>query len=287
MRLRFVGLLAVASAGKWRTKPWLWKSLSVAPGPVIFGWAAGSGIWSSQDTDVPATLGSQPGLLLPLIPIFGCHSHLIHIPMSTLHNLPQTLTAWELGKGKEQLMSRDRETKGEGKQRWAGSRKPPTASSRQHSIKPPGWDDRACEPPWRDKTVTPEAPSIHPVQSVPEFVSQGGFGMMCRRDSMTTVRTLRSSSGSASKRLNDLRQVPQPLWASFISFTKCSNIWGGGSRVSWEKAQAQVQSVLCPCSWPHWTLASSSVKWEQYGDYTQGAHRDSWERAGSWRVWRS
>lgn len=32
---------------------------------------------------------------------------------------------------------------------------------------------------------------------------------------MMTVRTLRSGSGSASKRLNDLRQVSQPLWASF------------------------------------------------------------------------
>lgn len=63
--------------------------------------------------------------------------------------------------------------------------------------------------------MTPGAPGIHPVQSVPEFVSQGGFCTMCRRDSMMTVRTLRSGSGSASKRLNDLRQVSQPLWASF------------------------------------------------------------------------
>lgn len=89
----------MALAGKRRTESWLWQNLSVALGPVVFGWAAGSGIWNSQDTDVPATLGSQPGLLLSLIPIFGCRSQLIHIPMSTLHNLPQTLTAWELGRG--------------------------------------------------------------------------------------------------------------------------------------------------------------------------------------------
>lgn len=96
---------------QWRAKAWLRQNLSVA---LVFGWAAGSGIWNSQDTDVPATLGSQPGILLSLIPIFGCCSHLIHIPMSTLHNLPQTLTAWELGKEKGQLMSRGRGTEGSG-----------------------------------------------------------------------------------------------------------------------------------------------------------------------------
>lgn len=104
------GLLAVASAGGGAPKPGcgrtglrLWLS-----------WAAGSGIWNSPDTDVAATLGSQPGLWLSLIPIFGCRSHLIHIPMSTLHNLPQTLTAWELGERKGQLMSRDRGMQGGG-----------------------------------------------------------------------------------------------------------------------------------------------------------------------------
>lgn len=111
MRPRSVGLLA----GNQRTKAWLKQSLSVALGPAVFRWAARSGIWNSQDTDVSATLGSQPGLLLSLIPIFGCRCRLIHIPMSTLHNLPQTLTASELGKRKGQLMSGGRETQGEKK----------------------------------------------------------------------------------------------------------------------------------------------------------------------------
>lgn len=109
----------MALAGRQWTKPRLWPSLSVTLGPVFFRWAAGSGICISQDTDGPATLGSQPGLLLSFIPIFGGHSCLIHIPMSILHNLPQILTALELGKGKGQLMSRGREAKGERRRRQA------------------------------------------------------------------------------------------------------------------------------------------------------------------------
>lgn len=113
MRPRSAGL----PAGHWRTKPWLWQSLSVALRPTVFRWAAGSGIWNRRDTDAPAALGSQPGLPLSLIPIFGCCHCLIHIPMSTLHNLPQTRTASELGKGMGQLRSGGRETQGERKRK--------------------------------------------------------------------------------------------------------------------------------------------------------------------------
>jgi hypothetical protein len=71
-------------------------------GMAVSRWAAGSGIWNSQDTDVEATLGSQPGLPLSLIPIFGCLLLcLIHVPMSTLHNLPQTVTALELERARD------------------------------------------------------------------------------------------------------------------------------------------------------------------------------------------
>lgn len=154
MRPRSVGLLA----GNWRDKPWLQQSLSVALGPAVFRWAAGSGIWNSQDTDVPATLGSQPGLLLSLIPIFGCRSRLIHIPMSTLHNLPQTLTATELGKGKGQLMSGGRETQGERKRKLSG--KPPKAPS--------------CPPP--GPPAGPLGPTICPSPYSPERQDCGPGG---------------------------------------------------------------------------------------------------------------
>lgn len=137
--------------------PWLWpgwqadaqtlagQSVCAALGPSFLG-APGSGSWNSQDTDVPATLGSRPARLPSLIPIFGCRSHLIHIPMSTLHNLPQTPTAPELGKGRGQLMRGGGETKGRGEE-GAGSRKPPGAPSRQAALhRTPRWASRTHEP---------------------------------------------------------------------------------------------------------------------------------------------
>ena len=88
MRLRSAGSRTAPSAGKGRTRCWLWQDLSAALAPGILRWAGQVSIWKSQGTDVPATLGFQPGLLPSLIPIFGCRSRLIHIPMSTLRNLP-------------------------------------------------------------------------------------------------------------------------------------------------------------------------------------------------------
>lgn len=136
MRLKSAGLLAVALAGNWRARPWLQRNLSMALGPAILRWAAGSGIWNSQDTDVPATLGFQPGLLLSLIPIFGCHTHLIHIPMSTLHNLPQTLTALELGKGTREPTTGAERPRGRGGGGEQEARTP-KGPSRQHAQGPP------------------------------------------------------------------------------------------------------------------------------------------------------
>lgn len=151
----------------------------MALGPVVFGWAAGSGIWNSQDTDVPAALGSQPGLLLSLIPVFGCRSHLIHIPMSTLHNLPQTLTAWELGKGKGQLMGRGR-YQGGGEEEVSRKQEAPKAPGRQYSIRPP-----------------PPTPSAGPPRAdLPRDLPQaweGGFCMMCGKETVASARTLGSS----------------------------------------------------------------------------------------------
>lgn len=119
-------------------------------------------------------LGSQPGLLLSLIPVFGCRSHLIHIPMSTLHNLPETLTAWELGKGKGQLMGTGR-YQGGGEVAVSRKQEAPKAPGRQYSIRPQHpqcW--ASCEPPWRDKAVTLEAPSIHPMQTCHKICPRPG-----------------------------------------------------------------------------------------------------------------
>lgn len=165
---------------------------------LAFGWAAGSGIWNSQDTDVPATLGSQPGLLLSLIPIFGCCSHLIHIPMSTLHNLPQTLTAWELGKGKGQLMSRGRGTEGcgsGGEQEVGSPQKLPAGSTPLfHYFLPPHPPAGLVGPGSLSggTRLAPEAPCLTPGSQSHRMwqAREGGLCVMCRREPTTVRRTL-------------------------------------------------------------------------------------------------
>lgn len=219
-------------AGKQTPKPWLGRACVQLWDRHFWG-APGSGSWNSQDTDVPATLGSRPARLPSLIPIFGCRSHLIHIPMSTLHNLPQTPTAPELGKGRGRLMRGVGGDQGEGR---GGSRKQETPRSPQQAGSTPSDPPLGQQDPrasWRDKAAAPEAPSIHAVQSGARVVPQAEASCAQRRSSRarpairlgclggrvlremrerepTPDRTLGSGCSSASHWLNGRRQVTQP-----------------------------------------------------------------------------
>lgn len=91
-------------------------------------------------------------LLLSLIPIFGRCRSLIHIPMSTLHNLPQTLTAPQL--------AREGTVDGQGQPRPRGRARGRRRCRRQEA---PTVPSRTSEPlEGQDQVVgSPGAPGCH------------------------------------------------------------------------------------------------------------------------------